>query len=517
MSGFQEFCDRSNTRQFPVAWPGHWVGGQWKPHPKGKLNIVSLNPSRGTTLIEVAQEKSVVTQAIDAAARYTGSLGVMPLWERMRILRGFADAFAERRETVISILQAESGKPRWEAIMEADAASRHLDWVITNAEELVEGLIIPGTTRTLKGDFAISPVGVTLAYLPFNAPMTTLATYLAAGMLSGCPLVVMPSSHALMTGLFVAYVAESLGLPPDVINVVFGDFDGFRLGLSDRRVEAVLFTGSREHCDTIRLESKGNEFRQMALASGGKNSVIVHESADPDLTLRCVVHGLTKSAGQLCASTSRLMLPRAMSAGFLEILVDALKNIAVAPTDEDGKESEGPGAHRMGPLYSKKAVEKFLRYETMANREGRSVLWGKAMDIGAGGFFVSPGVHVMRGFDAKSAYQANVLFCPSLAVYEYDSVEDAIGWTNVTDAPYVTSFIGDPAVARSLRGRFAAPNLMVSLPTVETDASLPLAGKRQAGHYRFSGPGLALMLTYPQILNDGVGERERVMREWPWQ
>ena len=167
----------------------------------------------------------------------------------------------------------------------------------------------------------------------------------------------------------------------------------------------------------------------------------------------------------------------------------------------------------MGPVYSKKAVEKFLRFQTMAHREARQTLkWGKAIE-NDGGYFVSPGVHHIDKFEPNSAYQGNVLFCPDIAIYDYEVLDQTIAKINNTDAPFVMSFVGDPAIINSRRHLFLAPNLQVNLPTVELEATMPLSGRLNCGDHRFGGAGLSLLLSYPQILTTGTAKD---LSDWPW-
>src|SRR5690606_7847936 len=160
--------------------------------------------------------------------------------------------------------------------------------------------------------------------------------------------------------MFLALIAEKLDLPAGVFNVVFGNFSSFRQMLGDRRVAAVLYTGSREHCDTIRTESKLSLGRQVVLQSGGKNAVIVHSSADLERAVVRGLHGALTTAGQRGSSPSRVFVYRSHAPGFLGGVVGAVKSTKIGRTDLEG-DDVGPA---MGPLYSDKAVEKFLRFQT---------------------------------------------------------------------------------------------------------------------------------------------------------
>ncbi len=293
---------------------------------------------------------------------------------------------------------------------------------------------------------------------------------------------------------------------------VFGNFSSFKQLLGDKRVAAILYTGSREHCDAIRVESRPHVGRQVVLQSGGKNAVIVHSSADLDLAVKSVVYGALTSAGQRCTSTSRVFVYRSVLPEFRDRLVAAFRAVPIGRTDL----VEAGAGPFMGPLYSAKSVEKFLRFQTMANREAeKTLLWGQVREGEGQGFFVTPSIHYLSRFDNATAYQGNVLFSPDVAIYDYDILDTAIEQINTTDAAFAVSFIGDPDIIASRRGLFLAPNLLINSPTTEAEVTLPLAGRLQSGHHRFHGPGIALYLCYPQVLSPAAAD-EAVNRPWPW-
>ena len=331
----------------------------------------------------------------------------------------------------------------------------------------------------------------------------------ASAIISGCPIQLMSSGHAVLSSLVFAYISEKLELPKGAVNVCFGNFRFFRQAAQDRRIKAILYSGSREHCETIRKEYQIPS-RELILQSGGKNSLLLGPKGDLDLALKCAVLGTVKSAGQLNTSTSRVFVPTGVVDEFKERILKIIRELPIGPTDDDGQKP------LMGPLYSKKAVDKFLRFQTMASREAKeSLSWGKAYDCDTGGFFVTPGVHYFDKFDSSSAYQSNVLMCPDLAIYTYDELEEAIECINRTDAPLVNSYIGEKKSIMSLRNKIDAPNLLINLPTVGVEMVMPVSGKLQCGHHRLNGLGLCYLLTYPKAVQSD-GKLEKRFASWPW-
>jgi aldehyde dehydrogenase (NAD+) len=254
--------------------------------------------------------------------------------------------------------------------------------------------------------------------------------------------------------------------------------------------------------------------RQLILQSGGKNAALVHSSAEMDTAIKCVLMGALKSAGQLCTSTSRVFVHRTRLAEFNECLTQKINELPIGRTDLPLQKNERQPF--LGPLYSQKAAEKFLRYQTMAHREAKlDLLWGKAVESEAGGYFVRPGVHLIEKFDKASGYQGNVLFCPDIAIYEYDVLDEAIDQINSTDAPYVVSYIGDPEIIHARKTQFLAPNLLINLPTTEVEHIPFPAGRFKTGNHRYNGAALALLLSFPSLIHS-ADSKPNSLSCWPW-
>jgi acyl-CoA reductase-like NAD-dependent aldehyde dehydrogenase len=502
------FVGKLQQNSFPLPWPGHFVGGRWQAGAKALPTKPSINPNCGQPIIEVSTDKDVINQAIDSAYGARGEFAAVALEKRLEILSRFRQLLADFSDGVRQSLRVEAGKPLWEATKDIEAALRYLESIVSKGEEITKGLLAPAELGQGNGKFSLLPIGVTAAYIPFSTPITSFTIYFSAAMIAGCPLIVNSSTHASLSATLYALMVEQLELKPGVVSFIFGNFNAFKQVLNNKKVAALLYTGSSEHCETIRREIKSQPGRQAVLQSGGKNAVIVHSSADLDYAVKCVLYGALKSGGQRCTSTSRVFVYRSLSEAFCEQLTEAYKTVKIGRTDMDSDPF-------MGPLYSEKAVEKFLRFQTMANREAeKTLLWGKTIENDSGGFFVTPGLHYMSKFDNSSAYQGNVLFSPDVAIYDYDVLETAIEQINTTDAAFAVSFIGEPSVLEKRRQLFLAPNLLVNRPTVEIEATLPLAGRLQSGHHRFHGPGIALYLCYPQVL-EVTEDPSEFLRTWP--
>jgi acyl-CoA reductase-like NAD-dependent aldehyde dehydrogenase len=318
----------------------------------------------------------------------------------------------------------------------------------------------------------------------------------------------MSSSHSVLCGVLFGHILEKLELPRGSVNIIFGNYQSFAKTLADRRIQAVIYSGSREHCDAIRRDQISVLGRQLLLQSGGKNSLIAHKDSDVKAVASSVLYGATKNAGQLNTSTSRVYIPLSMMDEFKKEIIRLVRALDIGPTDS----TQNP---HLGPLYAQKAVDKFLRYQTMAKREATDTwVWGKVCSTGTAGYFVTPGVHYLEDLEASSSYQSNVLMCPDLVVHTYSQVEEAIAAANNTDAAFVTSLFGPPEVVKDWVPHLKAPNVYINLPTVGVDVYPALAGRKLCGDFRVNGLGIAFLLTYPQSCLEAKSNQD-VLAGWP--
>ena len=380
-----------------------------------------------------------------------------------------------------------------------NTAVQYLKWISTHKERVLSSLLSVGQDSHQSGKVIMYPVGITCAYLPFSTPLTSFASFMSAVLLSGCSSVLFaPVQSAVITNIFTRFDKE-VGFPKGCFNLLFADFEYFRHSLSDSRVAAVVFTGSKEHCERLQKNSSKLEHRKLILNSGGKNSAIICKKADMENAAQGVVYGAFKTAGQLCTSTSRVFIHSSILSEFCESLSKIIAKINIGTTDTQSLNQKGPF---MGPLYSEKSVDRFLRFQTMAHREAQETLfWGKSLESNKlNGYFVHPGVHLMSSFNPKSAYQYNILMCPDLALYVFDDFEEAIENSNQVDSSLCLSIYDESKSIENIRHTIKAPNIFWNLPTVGKNAILPFACRNKTINHTYQGIGIAKDLSYPQIV-----------------
>lgn len=506
--GIEAFSAAIHARKFPLEFPGHFIGGEWVNDPKAEALQGSFNPSRGEPIGRVLLSRKIIDAGIESADQAQKMIVKSTLDERINSLVRLRQQITDYEAIVIDALCIEAGKARWEAEADFRASVQQLDAILAERHNIRQFLLGPVMLAWPGTEFELQPSGITMAFLPFSTPLATFVQCLSGALIAGSSLILMPSSHAVISGIIFAYIIEKLDLPKGNVNIVFGNYQNFAKSLVDKRIQAVIYSGSREHCDAIRRDPTNSLTRELLLQSGGKNAVIVAPHSNVKEAVRQTIYGVIKNAGQLNTSTSRAYIHDSMINEFKDEMIRAVRALRIGPTDQ----KENP---HLGPLYAQKAVDKFLRYQTMAKREASDTwVWGKGFPTGTPGFFVTPGVHFFEETTQASSYQSNVLMCPDLSVYRYKDVEEAIAATNDTDASLVTSLFGDVDQVRPWVSLLKSPNVLINLPTVGLDVFLPVAGRKLCGDYRLNGLGIAFLLTYPQATKVAHSDL-REFQGWP--
>lgn len=488
----------------PLKVREHWIGGRWQNIAEHSEEKTSENPNNGEVIATFHAGKAIGKVAIDAAYRWTQEFSPISFDERIKHLTDLANSIADQHRFFCESLQLEAGKPRWEAEREVSASIGFLRQFGNLSADVQDALLAPARLSDPQGTYRLHSLGICLAYLPFANPLFSFVNYFCACSLAGSPLVLFSSSHAILCAAKIASL--NLDLAPGRLNVVFGGFEEFKSCLSDHRVESVIYTGSKEHCDLLTADASKIRDRRLILQSGGKNAVLVHSTADIEKAVDAIAYGAFKSSGQLCSSTNRVFVYRSLIEEFKKRLIAKTHELKIGRTDLFDEKSDPT----MGPLYCQKAVDKFLRFQTMAQREASEIwCYGRAIesDSPKKGAFVSPGIHYFDQLNPQSAYQRNVILGPDIAVYPYDILNEAIAKVNETDSCLAVAFFGEESILSERSHMFRAPNLILNGPTVETDRPFPLASRSINAKHLYNGVALALNLSYPQCIITGSSQQ----------
>jgi aldehyde dehydrogenase (NAD+) len=397
----------------------HFIDGAWCKSASGRT-FETVDPSSEEVLGTVAQgDASDIDRAVRAADRAQRQVWrKVPASERGQVLFRIADLLEHEAERFALMETLDVGKPVKESLGDVRGVCATLRYNAGAADKM------EGTTVPLGFDLVdftmMEPLGVTAHIIPWNYPLGMLARSVAPALAAGCTAVIKPAEQSPLTALAFAELCQRAGLPDGVVNVVagFGEEAGAAL-VAHPLVRGVTFTGSAETGRKV-YAGAAPGLKPVVLELGGKNPMIVFEDADLDRAAFDAVDGAFGNSGQVCSSSSRILLHRSIKDKFLARLAEMA-----------GRLSIGAGLENcdLGPLVSLEQHAKVLSYLTAGHREGlKPILGGGRPGHLARGYFVEP--TIFADVPPESRLAREEIFGPVAVASSFDTQEEALSLAN---------------------------------------------------------------------------------------
>jgi acyl-CoA reductase-like NAD-dependent aldehyde dehydrogenase len=413
--------------------------------------------------------------AVDAAVRRAAS--AFPAWSatpahrRSAILARAAALFAERADAFTERIAREAGKA-WKH--SANEVARSIETFTFAAEEAkrLHGETVPMDASAFGegrvGFYLRAPLGVVAAITPFNFPLNLVAHKVAPALAAGNTVVLKPAEETPLTAAAMAESLRDAGLPPGVLEVVFGDGPTTGEALVVHPLPAkVSFTGSPPVGAHI-LKHAG--LKRVTLELGNNSGTIVEPDANLDVAVPRCVSAAFANAGQVCISLQRLYLNRAIAGVFMErfLALTAAQRVG-NPLDRDCD---------VGPMVSDEAAARAESWIREAVAEGATLLAGGRRE----GRLVWPTVLTNTRPDMK--VMCKEAFAPLVSVVVYDDYEDALRMLG--DSPYG---LQAGIYTQDLRKAFRAVAALDVGGILVNDASIFRVDHMPYGGNRMSGIG----------------------------
>lgn len=268
--------------------------------------------------------------------------------------------------------------------------------------------------------------GVVGAITPWNFPHQINFAKIGPALAAGCTVVLKAAPDTPWCAALVGKViAEETDLPAGVINIVTSSDHALGAQLvSDPRVDIVSFTGSTATGKKV-MAAAAESLTKVFLELGGKSAFIVLDDADLSAACAMAAFAVVTHAGQGCAITTRLLVPRDKLDAAITATRDSLASLPAADPTDSGT--------ICGPVISERQRQRVESYIELARREGATI------EIGGGrpadkpvGFFIEP--TLISGVDNSSRVAQEEIFGPVLVIIPHDGDDDAIAIAN--DSPY---------------------------------------------------------------------------------
>ncbi|MGZ5019591.1 MAG: L-glutamate gamma-semialdehyde dehydrogenase [Chthoniobacterales bacterium] len=440
----------------------------------------SVNPSNPTEVVgEVAEgEIEHAELAVKAARKAWKTWRQTSVNERAELLERVATIMDRRRFELSALEVYEVGK----AWAEADGDIREaIDFLLFYAQQM-RILGQPKLTQHILGEESYQhywPRGVALVIAPWNFPIAILTGMVSAALVTGNTVIMKPAEPASITGAMLMEMFEEAGVPPGVLNLLFGHGSVVGQHLVDHPdVEMIAFTGSREVGLRI-WETAGKtrpgqrELKRVVCEMGGKNAIIIDSDADLDEAIIDTVYSAFGYQGQKCSACSRVIVLAENYDRVIERLLAAVASLRVG-------NPETPGIF-VGPVIDEKAYKQIQK--RIEQGLGEATLAYQAKNIPDKGYFIPP--TIFTDVKPEHTLACNEIFGPVLSVLKARDLDHAIEIANGTEYALTAGFFSrSPANIERVKGALVAGNVYVN-----RSCTGAVVGRHPFGGFKMSGGG----------------------------
>jgi NAD-dependent aldehyde dehydrogenases len=429
-----------------------------------------LNPVSG----EIASRTPVAT-AEDTRRAADSAAAAFPQWrdtspaERRRLLLAAADQLEQRQHQFITTMQAETGATAQWAGFNVHLGAEILREAAALTTQ-IEGQVIPSN---VPGNVAMATrqgAGVVLGMAPWNAPVILAVRAIATPLACGNTVILKGSELSPATQGLIIDALAAAGFPAGVVNYLTCTPESapacVEQLIAHPGVRRVNFTGSTT-VGRIIAQTCARHLKPVVLELGGKAPLLVLEDADIAQAAAGATFGAFANAGQICMSTERIIVDKAIAAPFIDALVNRVKALP------DGL---------LGSVVEMKTVERCnALIDDALNKGARLLTGGKADSTCMRATLIDGVTRDMRLWHEES-------FGPVKAIIHAENENDAVAIAN--DSPYgLSSAVYSKDTARAWN---VAQNLQTGIchingPTVHDEAQMPFGGCKDSGYGRFGG------------------------------
>jgi RHH-type proline utilization regulon transcriptional repressor/proline dehydrogenase/delta 1-pyrroline-5-carboxylate dehydrogenase len=446
---------------------------------KTSSEIFSLNPANPQEVVGIVSSgaREEAENALSEAKAAWGAWKKVTPEERAGYLYRAAMELRKRRFELTALEVYEVGKTWKESDADVVEAIDYLDYYGNEMIRL-------GTTRRLgdypgeQNEYGYEPKGIGVVISPWNFPLAIPAGMVSAAIVAGNCVILKPSGLSPVLGWWVVEVFRLAGLPPGILQFLPGP--GKEVGeylVSHPDIDFIAFTGSKDvGLRIVELAGKTlphqRNVKKVIAEMGGKNGILVDETADIDEAVKGVLESALGYQGQKCSACSRIIVVGDVFRIFCDRLKEAMESIKIGPPED-------PGSF-MGPVIDKEALKKILDYIDIGKKEGKVVLLRK---VDGAGYFIGPVLFTDVKPEARIAQEE--IFGPLVSIMRANDIDDAIDIANNTLYALTGGiFSRSPANIRKVKDEMKVGNLYINRKITGA-----IVGRQPFGGFGMSGVG----------------------------
>ncbi len=440
--------------------------------------VDSLNPSNFSEVVGKVGLISVeqAEQAMQAAKAAFPGWRRTPAKQRADILRKAGDLMELRRAELSAWIVLEVGKPVKEADGEVSEAIDFCRYYADEIERLDKGVNydIPGETN----HYIYQPRGIAVVISPWNFPLAIACGMTVAALVSGNCTLLKPAETSSVIAAKLTEILVDAGFPKGVFQYVPGK--GSQVGaylVNHPDTHVIAFTGSQEvgcriYAEAATLKPGQKHMKRVIAEMGGKNAIIVDESADLDQAVVGVVQSAFGYSGQKCSAASRVIVLQPIYDTFVERLAQATKSLNIG-------EAELPST-QVGPVIDANARDRIREYIEKGKAEAQLALELPAPEQG---YFIGP--VIFSEVSPNAVISQEEIFGPVLAVIRVKDFQEALAVANGTNYALTGGLYSrTPSHIQQAQTEFEVGNLYIN-----RNITGAIVGRQPFGGFKLSGVG----------------------------
>ena len=440
--------------------------------------VDSLNPSKFSEVIGKVGLISVeqAEQAMQAAKAAFPAWKKTPAKQRADILRKAGDLMEERRAELSVWIVLEVGKPVKEADGEVSEAIDFCRYYADEIERLDKGVNydIPGETN----HYIYQPRGIAVVISPWNFPLAIACGMTVSALVSGNCTLLKPAETSSVIAAKLTEILVDAGFPKGVFQYVPGK--GSQVGahlVNHPDTHVIAFTGSQEvgcriYAEAATLKPGQKHMKRVIAEMGGKNAIIVDESADLDQAVVGIVQSAFGYSGQKCSAASRVIVLQPIYDAFVQRLVEATKSLNIG-------EAELPST-QIGPVIDANARDRIREYIEKGKAEAEVALELPASEQG---YFIGP--VIFSEVSPNAVISQEEIFGPVLAIIRVKDFQEALAVANGTNYALTGGLYSrTPSHIQQAQTEFEVGNLYIN-----RNITGAIVGRQPFGGFKLSGVG----------------------------
>ncbi|MEX0343314.1 MAG: NAD-dependent succinate-semialdehyde dehydrogenase [Rhizobiaceae bacterium] len=452
------------------------IDGVWRKSSTGE-SLPVVNPATEETLADLpSASETDLDEALASSAKGFKVWRAMSSYERGRILIKGADLVRDRTEEIAVAITLENGKPLAEARAEIGTVSDIIEYSAEQGKRMqgriVEGRV-SGTTHYVTHD----PVGPCLAVTPWNFPINTVSKKVGPALAAGCSVIVKASNETPASAILLAQALMDAGLPPGVVNVVFGPSAKLTQHLINSEViKKISLTGSVPVGKQL-AKLAAERMQRVTMELGGHAPVVVWDDVDIGKAADLMVMGAFRNAGQICISPTRFYVQDAIYSDFVDAVTERASKLVVG----DGMDPTS----QMGPLANARRLAAMVEFVEDARTRGAEVTTG-GRRVENRGYFFAP--TVVKDAPDDCMLMTEEPFGPVAPMTRFSNLEDVAARANSLELG-LASYAITNSLERASATAEALEAGMVGINTVGIAIpETPFGGVKESGYGVEGGP-----------------------------